>query len=60
MMKKAMGFMAMAVLAGALVTGCGKDAAETNAPGTEAATEAVTEAAATEAPTEAATTEAAE
>lgn len=56
MMKKVMGFMAMAVLAGALVTGCGKDAAETNAPGTEAATEA----AATEAPTEAATTEAAE
>lgn len=47
MMRKAMGFMAMAVLAGVLVTGCGKDAAETNAPGTEA----VTDASATEAPT---------
>lgn len=65
MMKKLMGFAAMAVLAGALVTGCGNKDAETTAttdsavtteaPATEAAateaseTESLTE---TEAPTE--------
>ena len=59
MMKKVMAFAAAAVLAGALVTGCGaKESETTAAPETTAVTEATTEAAPTEAVTEAAATEA--
>lgn len=55
MMKKVMAFAAAAVLAGALVTGCGaKESETTAAPETTAVTEATTEAAPTEAVTEAA------